>query len=140
MQQQFTQPGQAQFFDANHAAHPQENFQLDQQMMQQLGSLVPRGDENRQQQMMQQHLQQFCGSQAAMFDANKNYQSMLAQQNMRPISSAQSLQGQNQAISAPGMQQNLLQSLMPNNKNFYGQQLIDQRQQPNSQLDMNQMQ
>jgi len=139
MQQQFNQNAQPQYFDGSHAQHstiPQDNFQPDQQMLQQLGGLMPRGDDSRQQ-MLQQHLQQFQGSQAPMFDANKNYQSMLVQQNMRPVNAPQNLQGQSQTISAPSMQQNHLQSLIQNNKNFYGQQPMDQRQQPNPQLDIN---
>ena len=89
--------------------------------------------------MLQQHLQQFASNQAQMFD-NKNYQSMLAQQNNRPASVSSNVQGQNQAISAPTMQQNHLQSLNQNSKNFYGQQQSTEQRPQTNHLDMNQIQ
>ena len=149
MHQQFNQPAQAQFFDGNSAQHQaqhppqtqtQDNFPHDQQqMLQQLTGLMPRTDDNRQHQMLQQHLQQFASNQAQIFD-NKNFQSMLAQQNTRPASVSSNVQGQNQAISAPTMQQNHLQSLNQNSKNFYGQQQSTEQRPQTNQLDMNQIQ
>jgi hypothetical protein len=65
---------------------------------------------------------------------------MLAQQNTRPASVSSNVQGQNQAISVPTMQQNHLQSLNQNSKNFYGQQQPTEQRPQTNQLEMNQIQ